>query len=358
MVSTQPILSLRYFKLGKNKIAKGIKRLFYLSWEDALWDLLDKKGVPLESIILIPDFFCGDVEKNIKLHGYKTRSYKIGGNLIVDRNDFLAKIKKFDPRVIIVFHAVGITNSLFKNSSWLTKLDEKTILIEDCSQRIIDTGSIKILRKNHYLIDSLRKVVPIQGANIYAREDDLNFGQPFIFQSFFYSLKVNLLWFLMIISWTVSNNLTFSRKFSKILSLFAEKMMLKGYSLIGSQGRPARGLTIFNTLSSMIDVEKIYSLKNKQAIFYEKELSYLLRNKVNLSPQDYKNLRGYPVLLSIKYAEKALSFLRGGGLCLRFELNDSVWAKRQKIIYLPMGLQVTTDKQTEICNLIKSSVSF
>ena len=45
MISMKPIFLWKYLKLKKNTLPDNIRRLFYLSWEDALWDILEKKNI-------------------------------------------------------------------------------------------------------------------------------------------------------------------------------------------------------------------------------------------------------------------------------------------------------------------------
>lgn len=339
MVSPQPILSLKYFRIHKNKLPKGIKRLFYLSWEDALWDILLKKNVTKNSYILLPDFYCVDVEKNIKLHGYKVVTYKILKNLNADKSDFERKINKFTPTVVVVFHTVGITSNLFDNATWLKKVTGKSILIEDAVHKILNPSKIRIIKKNHFIIDSLRKVVPVQGSNLYGRTDDIDFSVPSFFQSFLYKVKVNLLWCLMEIAWSI-----------KLFSI-AEKLMIAGYGLIGDSERSASGAFVEDFFAKRVNVEKLFRIKKCQAEVYQTKLKKVLPYNLEISDTNLGNLRGYPVILPTKTATKLIKVLRNNKVFVRFELEGSKWTKKQKIFYLPMGPQLTKKCQNRICEL-------
>jgi hypothetical protein len=344
MVSTQPILSLKYFKFKKNVLPENIKGLFYLSWEDALWDILSKKNIKHGSCILVPDFYCSDVEKNMKLHGCRLAFYKINNDLSADKESFVSQITKFKPQVIIIFHPVGIKSNLLENPKWLVKTVGDSILIEDSVHRVVDPKDFKIFKKNHFIINSLRKVVPIQGSWLYGDRADLDFYEPPFYQSFGYRIRVNILWFLMVAAWTL-----------KLFTL-AEKLMLIGYDLIGDSILPAKGSYIAKFLAVRLDSRKIEETKNEQVIYYEKELGKILPIKLSISDKDKRKMRGFPVVLSQKNAKNILNFLRGNGLLVRFELNDSGWSKKQKIIYLPLGIYMTRGQQTMVCNLVRSVV--
>ncbi len=339
MITSQPVLSLKNFRFRKNKITKGIKRLFYLSWEDALWDILIKRNVAKGSYILIPDFYCVDVESNIKKHGYKVAHYKILPNLKADKDDFENKINKFNPAVVVIFHPVGIKTNLMNNVEWLKKATGNRFLVEDCVHRIIEPNEIEIIKKNHFVIDSLRKVLPLQGSNVYGRTEDLDFSAPPFYQSFFYSVKVKTLWFLMVLAW--------SFKFGKI----AERLMVRGYNLIGDSKLPARGGFISKFLSIRINIKKIRNIKKRQASYYERKLGSVLPQKLLISESNKRNIRGYPVILHKKNAAKIVEKLRINKIFVRLELEGSKWTKKQKIIYLPLGPQLTEDGQKRICEL-------
>ncbi|NMD01038.1 MAG: hypothetical protein GYA62_15150 [Bacteroidales bacterium] len=343
MISVQPTFDLRYFKLEKNKTNKNIKRLFYLSWEDAFWDILLHKNVSKNSNILLPNFYCNDVTDNIIRHGYNVVYYNIYPDLQVNKNSFIAAYKKHKPSVVVVFHPDGIKSNLFRNSTWLSNLVKESIFIEDSVHIILNEKKIKIIKRNHFIIDSLRKVVPLQGARVYGSCNDIDFTEPNIFQSFFYRFKVTCLWFLMVLCWTFG------------MGKIAEKLMFVGYELIGDAVRPSRGGLINNLLSNHINVEKIQKVKLNQSRYYEEKLEKIYRYKIELNNNDRKNLRGFPFIVATKDSKKILKYLRENGLMLRFELDKSEWSKKQKIIYLPMGFHIGNDLQNRICFLMKEA---
>ena len=354
MVSTQPVLSLGYFKLKKYIIPDGIKRLFYLSWEDAFWDILFRKKARKGSYILLPDFFCKDVEKNIILRGYKISHYHIKRNLNVDLKTFTLKVKSVNPKVVVIFHTVGIKSNLLINPKWITVLPEKTILIEDAVHMTIDPAKIKLFKINHFIIDSLRKVVPVQGSSLYGSIEDLDFSAPPFYRSAYYSVKVSLLWVIMVLNWSLANVL--SDRTSKKLGFFAERLMLTGYDLIGDSKIPASGGLIEKFWSSRVDVGKIKKIKTVQFENYRKSLGGVLPINIPIDKKDRGNLRGFPIILPKDKANDVLRFLRSKGLLVRFELDDSGWAKNQKMIFLPLGIHMTQNQQSEVCILVRMAI--
>lgn len=345
MLSPQPIRLAKYLCTKRSKTPSHLKRLFYLSYEDALWDIFKKKDIKNGSNVLVPDFFCRDVEDNIRNHGYNVVYYHIKKDLSVDVDDFENQIKTQKPSVVTVFHIVGITSNLFANREWIKLLNEETILIEDCVHRILDPQKIEIYKKNHFVINSLRKVVPLQGASVYGLKDDLNFSPPPLYQSFFYSIKVHLLWLIMNILWRTGQFID------------AEKLMIKGYDLIGDTDLPARGLWLFKILEGFLDHSKIAKTNFEQASFYEKELKGITKNKVAYQKSDFEKMMAWPIILDPETAPQILEKIRSKGLIIRFELNDSFWSKNQKIIYLPMGPYITHSDQVKVCKIITEALS-
>lgn len=93
-----------------------------------------------------------------------------------------------------------------------------------------------------------------------------------------------------------------------------------------------------------------------QVIRYENKLGKILPMKLYISDENKKDLRGFPVILPINRASKILESLRKGGLLVRFELDDSSWSRKQKIIYLPLGTQMSIRQQDEVCGLTKAAI--
>ncbi|MFA6016850.1 MAG: hypothetical protein WC744_02080 [Patescibacteria group bacterium] len=347
MISPKPIYLADYLKFERNKIPKNIKRLFYLSWEDALWDILIKKKIKKGSTVLVPEFFCGDVEDNIRNHGYKITYYPVNSRLTTSPKQLIRIIHKYSPEVLVILHPVGISNQLFRQNYWVKLLKPETILIEDSVHKIVDLNKIRFIKPNHFIIDSLRKVVPLQGSVVYAQKDDINFTEPSPFQSLRYATKVIFLWALMQIFWSLSHWANRSNV-SNWLSLKANLFMKIGYDLIGDSILPARGFFVFNFLQQFIDFEKIRRIKRRQVEFYEKNI-YATIPYLDF---DKGEMMAYPLVLPINIAGKVLKQIRGRGLLLNFELNDSVWSKKHKIIYLPLGPHLSENNLKYITSCI------
>lgn len=352
MFSLQPIYLNKYISFSRSswQCSQPTKTLFYLSWEDALWDLMKHKKVVPKSVILVPDFFCDDVEDNMRAHGLSVKYYPVNSDLQTTQSQFEEAIALNNPKIIIIFHAVGISNQLLNNREWMKNISEETILIEDCVHRVIEPTQVKFYKKNHFILTSLRKVVPLQESILFGSADDVPFKESNHPSSWWYASKVTFLWLMM-------NNLArltqmfYSQSYlAKQLSLLSEKLMLIGYDLIGDNIEPAKGWPIFFWLYRHFNFEEIKRLKETQAEFYEKLFSEI---KPIYQQSDRKELSGWPLIMTINSSNNFIEGVRREGLMLRFELDNSAWSQKQKIVYLPMGPHILPQHQIAVANVIK-----
>lgn len=349
MLTIQPPFIRDYFIRSTTQLlSKGVFRRFYLSWEDALWHLLITQKVSHGSKILVPEFYCFDVVKNMKLHSLNVLTYEVDEKLRVNKVDFVTKLTKLKPKVVVVFHAVGIYNPLMDEvKSWTSLLKENVILIEDSVHKIIVPSEIKFVHRNHYVIDSLRKVVPLQGSCVYSQHLIPTITSSEYLLTLPYQLRVMWWWMVMQLNLCrayYAKSLAQATPFN----LAAETAMMKGYDLIGTSQLASPGSWMVESLIGRIDSSKIAESKTNQAMMYHDGLKELMRSKKIWTPKiahkDWGQLRGYPLILRLDAADRLLAFLRDEGIMLRFELNDSPWSKRQKIIFLPMGLHLSASE--------------
>lgn len=335
MYSHKPILLWKYLRWQKNELGKSYKQLFYLSWEDALWDLCSKLKVPKNSHILTPSWYCQDVEHNIKNHGYHVKNYAVDIDLQPNKASLLSAINKYKPRIVILHHPLGIKNCIIEDQKILKKITKNHLIIEDSVHNIVDTSKIKILAPNHYIIDSLRKTVPLQGSCLYGLQSSLNFESPPYLQSWPYRLGVTSLWWLMNLFWGITM-LTHKRFPAQL----AQLLMQWGYDLIGNSTLPASGSPIFRILQKHLDIDVIENIKSRQIIEYEKLLTSLnnaLVSRIKYSIKDRSKLMGYPLRIHKSIAKELLFDIKQNGLILRYELAINNWGKDYEILCLPIG---------------------
>lgn len=363
MIPTQPFNIFAYLGKGESStLPPDIKNLHYLSWEDAVWDIIEYKKIPKGSIALIPSFWCGDVVENMRAHGVVCAHYECDENFQTDQKILLESIKKHSPKIIIIFHAVGIKNKLLtKNIHWLREIPEETIVIEDSVHSVVNPAEVIIVKRNHFVIDSWRKVLPLQGAAIYGKKEDLFWEQPKMSQSL--SNK-----FTVVIFWLIFQILLFlqyisSNKISIFLGKLAEKCMIIGYDFIGDSKVASGIFNIFAELHSKLDYENIKKTKRGQVLLYEKIMKNIFENneyvqQVEYQEGDREELRGFPVRLSLDFADRVLTNLRNNGLFVRFELNDSPWSQKQKVIFLPLGPHLNNRDIEKVVEISKGSIEF
>lgn len=345
MLSPQPFALLKYLSFKKRETRKNINCKYFLSWEDALWVLLSAKKVPQGSKILLPSFFCPHVVRNMEAHNLNCVFYKVDKSLQITSAEFSQIIDKEMPNIIVILNAVGIKNPLLStDTKWLSKMHDKTILIEDCVHQVLETKNIKLLHPNHYLIDSWRKVLPLQGSALCSAPENLNFIFSKSNKGISYQLRVFYWWLLMQFGWHLK------------LYKLGEKAMLKGYDVIGDFPLGATNFNFFNYLHSLVDFERLKKIKTKQVERYEKFLATLFEKQGFFKPayteSDKGELRGFPLGLENTVAPAFLKAIRQKKLLLRFELEGSLWSQNQKLIYLPLGPEVDFGKQKKLCELL------
>ncbi len=358
MLTIQPPLIRDYFTRSTTQpLPKGVFRRFFLSWEDSLWHLLLTQKVSHGSKILVPEFYCFDVVKNMKMHGLKVVTYEVDEKLRANKVDFVTKLKKLKPNIVVVFHAVGIYNPLMDEvRSWQSLLRESTILIEDSVHKIIVPSEIKFVHRNHYVIDSLRKVVPLQGSCVYSQHliPTITISQYLL--TIPYQLRV--MWWWMVMQLNLCRAY-YAKTLAKAtpFNLTAEIAMVKGYDLIGTSQLASPGSWMMERLIGRIASSKISESKTKQAKMYLDGLGEILVSKKVwtpiIDPNEWGQLRGYPLILSLEIADRLLAYLRAESILLRFELNDSPWSERQKIVYLPMGIHIKNEDIEYVIKIFK-----
>ncbi len=362
MFSIHPIKLWRYVSLRRLVVPSRLRRFFYTSWEDTLWDLLQYFQIPEKAICLVPEFYCMDVVKNMEEHGLACVFYPVDPQLQIDPKTFVRYVRKYQPGVVIILHSLGITNPLFShNKSWLKYLPTNTLLIEDCVHRLIDPQLICLLTSRHFVIDSLRKVAPIYGSNLYGNATTLHkFKQSAWWQTLPYQAKVFWQWWLFQSCLHAAGFLERSM-WSRWWNIKAKKFMQKGYDLIGDSQRAATGPWFFNFLSQFLSIKTIEEIKKQQVNCYQGLLQSCWANdilyQIHFDQVDGGKLRGFPVGIAAKNADRYLPQLQKNQLAWKYELDDCPWSKRQKIIYLPLGPHIELKEIELICKLLITTLN-
>lgn len=343
MVPIYPVGFRNYFSWKKRETPPTIGYAFYLSWEDGLWSLLEAYQIPNGSKILIPEFYCMDVVENMKAHDLVPVWYPVDRNFQTDPKIFASYLQKHSPAVVVIFHAVGITNTLFDVFAlWKLSLPKDTLLIEDAVHRVVNPRHIHLLTNRHFIMDSLRKVVPGMGSRMFGNIPKI---KKHSLQAIPYQLSVYWWW------------LVFQFFIHIRLSAFAERAMQAGYEKIGDSFYGATGWSIFRKLADHIDYDFIYKTKEKQVQRYKKLFSGIFAKKIffpiDFPQEDQKHLRGFPLGIYKDHKEKIIQRIRTK-LLLRLELEGSPWTKKYGVIYLPLGPHISYKDQQNIASLLQS----
>lgn len=336
-------------------IPSGLTRLFYLTWEDAVWDILEHKNIERNATILLPDFFCGQVATNMQAHGLHCEWYSVDKYLGVIEESLINELKRHKPRLLVLFHAIGITNTLLKSPKWRKDIPDDMILIEDAANRVLNPQEISLINRNHVVIDSLRKTTPLQGSNIYGPSSFLTYSAPRQTSSLLYQAKVYFFWSLYQFFLNAVRIIP-AHIWTVIMNRCAEYMMFRGYSSLGKNKEATGGLSLFYERANYIHYKHIFQAKQIQGKRYDRYLKGTIEHmpfyRIPFPDSDYGNLRGYPIGIEQKYSRRILLKLRSQGLVIRPELNDGPWSKKYQMISLPLGPHMTQKEQDSVIDAI------
>ncbi|MFH0749926.1 MAG: aminotransferase class I/II-fold pyridoxal phosphate-dependent enzyme [Candidatus Gottesmanbacteria bacterium] len=331
-----------------------VKRYYYWSWEDGLWDLLRGKHVEKGSTILIPDFYCSDVINNIRTHGYTVVLYRLDQHFQVKKQTLLNSIRRHNPSVVIVFHVCGVKSTVMTKPTWMKKSAKETIIVEDSVHQLLTPSLVKPLSDNHFIMDSLRKVSPLYGSFLYGTKKGLHFHQTNKTWSFYtmYSLLLYGLFRIVLTAGHVFNQPS--------LAVFAHEKLLKFHdNVIGDSMRSYRGCTLFSWMTQWIYTTRVERIKREQVKMYEHTFKSLWGRRsplyrIQMKRSDYGKLHVYPVGLRQKTSVELLSYLRSKKIIVWPKFSDSVWAKKRDVLFFPLGFHMNKQKIKVIAKALVS----
>lgn len=360
MTPIQPVGLWHYLSLKKNLLPQNLVHFHYLSWEDALWDLKKFFSYSDGSLVLVPDFFCLDVVENMISHGFQVVTYPVDRNFQTDPILFSSLLKEYQPDVAVIFHAVGITNALFQHKKkWLSSLPENTLLLEDSVHRVVNPEDISIVSQRHVVIDSMRKVIPLPGSNLFGSQAIATLRPSSTLETIPYQIIV-LGWWLLFQFCLLIVTAVPSKQLQQWWNHLAEGAMLRGYDVIGDSLVAAPGNLLISWLSSHIDHERIALIKTQQVQIYKQKIKSIWSSSyifpIAINERDFGKLRGYPIGLELTTATQILERLRAAGLLVRFELDTFGWSTKQKVIYLPLGPHLTQNQIEIVANTLITAI--
>lgn len=329
-----------FLRPGWYRLPTGMRRFYYLSFEDGLWDLLRQKGIAPGSTLLLPDFYCMDVVGNIEQHGYRVRMYALDDHFQSDRAEVLVLCHAEKAKVLFLFHACGISCRLLEDDSFLEQLPEDLLLIEDCVHRLVDPAHVRLKSDQHFLIDSLRKDSPLPGSFLYGTAAGLDFVQATWRFSWY---------FLATTFWYVAFRLLLQLGF--LLNLpnlvrYAHERTLKTHDdIIGDSEKSHRGLPWVPLVHRFLNFARLERVKSAQVRQYREVLASLVNGYpewyfVEIPQADEGRLHVFPLGYRGTDARAIEKQLHAAGCVVWFKYPDAPWSNQRQMLYLPLGFHI------------------
>lgn len=357
-----PYNLLRYINWGTKvtDLTEQIVHKDFLSWEDALWALREVLEIPHGAIVLVPSFWCVDVMNNMRDHGLYAIAYPVDRSFQTDPEIFATYLRTHNPTMVVIFHAVGIRNKLMDvYEQWAYALTETCVLIEDYAHKIADPRTLRFVHTRHFVIESWRKVMPLQGASLYADASErhklvpISSGVQRSDTWYIIGYWILMQWCLHVESWRVPY-------ISRQCGAWAYMCMRKGYDKIGDSQEPLALPLLFSRIRRRIRTHTILSVRQLQVSLYEKLIGHQIRSDARFFPiewtdEDRAQLRAYPVGIVHEHTTQVVTALHKNGLFVQVELADSDWSQKHTVIFLPIGLHMKTRDIQHVADIFLAS---
>lgn len=332
----QPWL-LPFLSFRKTSLPSNIRRYYYHSFEDGLWDLLTRNKIAKGSTVLIPDFYCMDVIENIRRHGFKPVYYPVDAHFQIQIRTLRKYIQLHKPSVVIIFHAAGIPSRALQHTRWQHMLPKQIILIEDCVHRLINPSHMRLRSDTHYAIDSLRKVSPLPGSFLYSTSTSRFSPQShsYVNRYVIHSMAYYVLFRIIYTLGTLVRSATLIR--------FSHTTLLKHHDdIIGNRDVSSRGIPWLIPVTSRLNFRKIQQKKEEQVKLYRRYLSHLSKPfyNIHIPVNEYKHLHVYPLGYNKPPDETLILYLHRHGVIVWYKFPDSPWSKQRGVLFLPLGFHI------------------
>lgn len=343
------------------QLSSDIRQQYFFSFEDGLWELLHWLKIKSGAKVLVPDFYCMDVVKNIEQHGYRVIFYPLDEHFQIKLHRFSELILEHEPAVVVVFHACGIKNILLGDGSLFHIVPPSTVVIEDSVQSLIDPTQMVIRRKNHIVMDSLRKVSPLPGSMMYTNaatfSQDGEDWQPVSYVTEWWYVASASIWYAIfrMVLW-----IGMVSRFPWLVKIAHEIILKKHDDIIGDSTRGYRGFPIWAYLHRYINFSKIAACKAKQVSVYQSKLDKLLEvpelqkyfYRITYNSTDTGSLHVFPVGLRMPLSQSALHWLHASGAVVWQKFPDAPWSTDKGVLFLPLGFHVSEADIQHVCLLL------
>ena len=139
---------------------------FFLSFSDAFFCILDYHKISKKKdIILMPNFYCIETLNFIGKF-LNIIFYKINNDFSVNKIDYFQQIEKQHPKLILNYSFLGFSLTPQEKKYLISLCKKGTIIIDDCSHKIISDEETRPVHKNYYYIDSIKKHCSLLGSHL------------------------------------------------------------------------------------------------------------------------------------------------------------------------------------------------
>lgn len=298
-ITHNEMVSMLPFRREEGEWLADMEDRFFLSFADA-WQQIMKRLSPMNSTILVPNFYCPDT---LALYGkYGTLVfYETNKDLTINIQSYIEAVRLYKPGIIINY---GYLSSPLCDvqARQILKASPDIIVIEDCAHRILTKEDIKFVHKNHLYIDSIRKQTGMLGSHVVDQSRFLK--KEKISKVNQYKIKVTGIKLLQ----EVINLITYWTQ-SRRLYLISDAVFEALDGTIGSYTKPTLGSEVFHTLWNHLDLEKLIDCKTQLARIYLEKLSLVQHKNFYVPPLASKNLSYFPCLVYGEDNERLVEYL-------------------------------------------------
>lgn len=202
--------------------------------------------------------------------------------------------------------------------------------------------------------------MPLQGSFMYGKSSTIRKLHGANKNTYIYSYSILLLWYLMQSAALLQNFFQSILFLSNLFGNCAEWCMKIGYEIIGDNKTPGFSLNYFKEKYSFIDHEKIRIIKISQEIIYRKNIAPILPPHMYIphySDEVSGELRGFPIVITGNRRKEIITKIRKKGIFIRSELEGCPWTDDRSIIYLPIGVHLSTNDILHIVDIVKKALN-
>ena len=300
---------------------------FFLSFEDGFVAVLNSYGIAPGSRLLFPEFYCMEVIEGLKRRGYQCACYACLASMRPNEESLLSAVSEYQPRLVCIYHPLGLSVQV------QCQMPEGVVLLEDHAHSLLDASELRIRGPGHVVMDSIRKVSPLQGSRV-ASAKTLSGAAWSLYR--YRLLILHLGYRLLLFAARLSGGITTWRATDCIFERYT--------CLVGSARQPARGFFWDRWLVSRLSAAKARAARAPLAARAHALAASLARTSkifccLEFAESDFMRLRSYPLGLARPDLDgMLLRFLSQRGLRLDYIFPDCPFCRNLRLLMVPLGL--------------------